>query len=142
MTKASRVVGILYHLRDSFDKQLKEKIKKEDIPIKWNHVGLFMILSSLGEELEYREVANVWNKSKSTLSDIVNRYENLGFIEKNYYDENKKLLYIKLTKEGKMYGDYFEKLSVEFLDEGYKGLTEEEIDVFIKVLLNIRKKVD
>lgn len=142
MIKASRVVGILYHLRDSFDKYLKKQIIKENIPIKWNHAGLFMILSTLGEEIEYREVAELWNKPKSTLSDIVNRYESLGLIEKNCYDSSTRVLFVKLTEEGKKYSDRFEEISLEFIKKGYQGVIPEEIEVFKKVLLNMRENLD
>ncbi|ADO83416.1 MarR family winged helix-turn-helix transcriptional regulator [Ilyobacter polytropus] len=142
MTKASRVVGIIYHLRSSFDKYIKKQILKENIPIKWNHAGLFMILSTLGEEIEYREVAELWNKPKSTLSDIVNKYESLGLIEKNCYDNSTRILFIKLTEEGKKYSDRFEEISLEFITKGYEGVTPEEAEVFIKVILNMRKNLD
>ena len=82
MIMASCVLGLMYHISDGFDEFIKIERKKSGIPIPAKHFGLFMILFNYNNKLEFKEIAEKWRKSKSTLCDIITKYVELGFIEK------------------------------------------------------------
>lgn len=82
------------------DKFIANKIKECNFPILKNHIPLFYILPEDGESMLFYELAQRWKISKSSLSDIVSKYDQLGFLDKCECSEDKRAVYIRLTAEG------------------------------------------
>ncbi len=66
--------------------------------------------------------------SKATLSYMLDKLEDAGHIERIRSDEDKRIIYIKLTKKNKELQDKFVQVSKEMTDLYYKGFSEPEID--------------
>ena len=60
------------------NKFLAKRIKEEGLPILQNHSLLFYILPKDKSQLLFSEIVERGKISKSSLSDIINKYENLG----------------------------------------------------------------
>lgn len=123
MVLATSIIGIIYHMGNNFDDYLKMELKKREIPIEGKHVGLFMILFA-NNNLEFKDIAYRWRKSKSTLCDILCKYSEQGLVEKINCTLDKRHLYIKLTEEGLKYARDFDEIAVEFLKKITFGLSE------------------
>jgi len=93
------VIGILNMISSKLDEAVKKKIIKENLPILKNHIPLFYILTEDKTPMLFNEIATKWNISKSSLSDIVKKYENLGLIKKHTCNKDKRSYYISLTDE-------------------------------------------
>lgn len=141
MIQASCVVGIMYHISDKFDEYLKKEMKKRKIPIQPKHAGLFMILLANNNKLEFKEVAHIWRKSKSTLCDIVSRYSEEGLIERAQCSLDKRNVYVKLTPQGVAYGRDFDEIAHEFLFKTTKGLTQEQVEELKNILMVMKENL-
>ncbi|WP_242841883.1 MarR family transcriptional regulator [Clostridium beijerinckii] len=104
---------------------------------------LFEILPEDGSKLLFNEIASIWRISKSSLSDIINKYESQKFINKCVCDEDKRSVYISLTCEGIYIKQKLQVIEKEFLDIVLKNFHEEQGKVFEaninKALKNIIK---
>jgi len=136
MILASCAIGIMYQISDKFDEYLKIELKKRNIPIQGKHAGLFMILFS-HNNLEFKEIADIWRKSKSTLCDIISRYVDAGLIEKVNCSLDKRHVYVKLSPEGMKYAKDFDEIAAEFLEQATSDLTLQQKDELKVILLNI-----
>jgi DNA-binding MarR family transcriptional regulator len=124
-------------------KFITRKIKEERLPILQNHILLFFILPEDGSALIFNEIANIWEISKSSLSDIINKYEAQGLIKKCVCSEDKRSVYISLTPEALDIKLKLQCIEAEFLnlmlkdfDKDARQVFEDNID---KVLINIEK---
>jgi len=93
--------------------------------------------------LIFNEVSNIWKISKSSLSDIINKYENQGLIKKCNCSEDKRSVYISLKPEALYIVQKLLSIDAEFLglmlndfDDNEKQIFEENIN---KVLKNTEK---
>lgn len=125
------------------NKFIAKKIKEEGLPILQNHIPLFHILPEDGSPLIFNEISNIWEISKSSLSDIINKYENQGLIKKCNCSEDKRSVYISLKPEALYIVQKLKSIDAEFLglmlndfDDNDKQIFEENIN---KVLKNTEK---
>ncbi|MEI6856609.1 MarR family winged helix-turn-helix transcriptional regulator [Psychrilyobacter sp.] len=137
MVLASSIIGTIFHIGNDFADYLKVELKKRKIPIEGNHAGLFMILF-INKNLEFKDIAHLWKKSKSTLCDILCRYSEEGLIEKLNCTLDKRHLYIRLTKEGLKYARDFDEIAAEFLKKITYGLSEDQKDELKTILLHMK----
>lgn len=124
-------------------KFIERKIKEEGLPILLNHIPLFYILPEDGSPLIFNEISNIWGISKSSLSDIINKYENQGLIKKCSCSEDKRSVHIMLRPEALYIRNKLKNIEAEFLDLMLKDFDEDERQSFEKnmnkALKNIKK---
>lgn len=137
------VVRKLNTINETSGKFFVKKIKEEQLSILQSHTMLFEILPKDGSKLLFNEIACIWKISKSSLSDIINKYESQGLIIKCVCDEDKRSIHIRLTPEGIHIKQKLQVIEKEFLNLLLKDFDEEQRDVFEatidKALNNIRK---
>jgi DNA-binding MarR family transcriptional regulator len=135
------IMGKINTICDISHKYAMKRINEEKLPVLRNHAPLFYILPGDGTPLLFNEIANIWKISKSSLSDIVVKYENQGLIKKCSCSEDKRSVYISLTPEAviikeKLYGiqDEFLNLLLNTFDEDQRDTFEKDMD---KALSNL-----
>ncbi|GFZ32371.1 hypothetical protein CSC2_28970 [Clostridium zeae] len=110
------IVSKINKINEASNKFLTKKIKDERLPILQNHTALFGILPDDGSKMIFNEVASIWKISKSSLSDIINKYESQGLVNKCICNEDKRSVYISLTPEAISIKHRLEAIEKEFLD--------------------------
>ncbi len=133
-------LGIIRHIGQEFGDYLGKELRRRKIPIQVKHAGLFMILFSKGEKIEFKELARIWRKSKSTLCDITSKYADEKLIKKMNCCSDKRNVYIEITEEGLKYEKDFNEISEAFLKRATSNLSDEEVTE-LKYILNKMKKV-
>lgn len=128
--KSKCIISKINKISEASDKYLLKKIKNEQLPILLNHAVLFDILPEDGSSLLFNEVASIWKISKSSLSDIINKYESQGFIKKCVCNEDKRSVYISLTTEAIPIKQRLAELEREFLDLLLKDFSVDQRKVF------------
>ncbi|MGV8984553.1 MarR family transcriptional regulator [Clostridium sp.] len=112
------------------DKYIIKRINEERLPILRNHVPLFYILSGDGTPLLFNEIAKKWKISKSSLSDIIVKYENQGLIKKCSCSEDKRSVYISLTPEANIIKKKLYEIEDEFLNLLQKNFGKDQWNIF------------
>lgn len=141
--KKGCILGKINEINSISNKFIAKKIKEKNLPILLNHIPLFFILPEDGSPMIFNEVSSIWEISKSSLSDIINKYENQGLIKKCDCSEDKRSVYISLKPEALYIVEVLRNIEAEFLnfmlsnfDSDEKKLFEENIN---KALENIKK---
>ena len=124
------VIGKINEICSASDKFIKQRINEERLPILRNHIPLFYILPQDGTALLFNEIASIWNISKSSLSDIILKYENQGLIKKCSCSEDKRSVYISLAPEALYIKETLRKIEEEFLNLLLYDFNEEHRNVF------------
>ena len=128
--KCKCVVGKIRNISLLVDEYLNKKINEEKIPILKNHISLFYILPSNSDSMLFNELSKEWGISKSSLSDIVNKYQKLGFVNKCSCCDDKRSVYLSLTNEGIEMKEILVRYESEFLELFFKGFDTNERENF------------
>lgn len=129
---------IMYLMRSinrDFDVYLKTQLKLQGVPIKAQHSDLFVILYKIDGRIEFKDLVKAWGRSKSTLSETVNRYVEKGVLKKEATSVDKRLVYISLTELGKSYSDNFKSIYRDYSSNLIGGIDGQD-EKAIKNLLN------
>jgi len=124
------VMGKIKIVSEVFDKFMMKRLKAEGLPILQNHITLFHILPEDGSTLLFNEVASLWQISKSSLSDIINKYEGQGLIQKCECHSDKRSVHIRLTEDAMPIRKRILELEEEFRSLLLKDFTDEQKEIF------------
>lgn len=119
-------IGKIRYMLSVADKFLTRRITEENLPILSSHIPLFYILPVDKSAIVFGEVSKRWQISKSSLSDIINKYQGLGIISKHECLEDKRSIYIALTDEGLKIRETLKVFEAEFLELLLTGLADDE----------------
>jgi DNA-binding MarR family transcriptional regulator len=137
------VIAKLNIISEASSKFLTRRIKEEQLSILQNHAMLFNILPEDGSKMLFNEISSAWKISKSSLSDIINKYENQGLIKKCICDADKRSVYISLTSEAIYIKQKLQNIEQEFLNLLLEDFDQEQRKIFEanidKALKNIIK---
>lgn len=87
------------------------------------------------------EVAEVIGSSHQNVKQILLKLEKLGFVIL-YTDElDRRKLRIKVTDKKKEFDQKYNKNSMEFMKEFYKGLNDKDIEITMKTLLTMEQNL-
>lgn len=97
---------------------------------------MFPLWNSTKDKLSFHELLKLTSLSKATLSHLLDNLEKSGHIKRipPRGDEDKRTVYIKLTKEDKELQENYIEVSNQMKDLFYKGFAEEDIDEFEEFL--------
>jgi len=135
------IISKINKISEASSKFIKKRINDEQLPILQNHATLFDILPEDGSKMLFNEIASIWKISKSSLSDIINKYESQGLIKKCVCNEDKRSVYISLTSEAIYINQKLQIMEKDFLDLLLKDFDEEQRKIFENNIDNVLKNI-
>jgi DNA-binding MarR family transcriptional regulator len=94
------------------------------------------ILSSLFEEekLSMKDLAGRIDRDKSTVTALVQRLKELGYVKIEKDARDQRVHYVALTKKGRELEPVFDEISRKLIDRVYAGISQEERRTVIGIL--------
>lgn len=120
------VIGKINQLNKLAEDYIAMRLKKDQIPVLMSHISLFYILPENGEVLKFQDLVDVWGVSKSSASEVIVKYEDLGLIEKIACKEDKRSVYVSLKPEAIALKRKFESIEKDFIEIVLADMTESE----------------
>jgi len=112
---------------------------------------MFPLWNSTKEKLSFHDLLKMTSLSKATLSHLLDNLEKTGHIKRiqPQGDEDKRTVYIKLTKKDKELQAKYLEVSNQMKDIFYDRFTEQDIDKFevflrrlLENLINYRQRMN
>ncbi len=92
------IIGDFKYIVKSAENISKQELKARNIPVLSQHIIIFHLIGN--QEVLFHSLQGELQYSKSTLSDAINKYEELGLMKKIECSEDKRNLYVSLTQQG------------------------------------------
>lgn len=135
MKQALSLISKIHEKGDKFIvQQLNANGIKELVP---SHGDILAVLYQ-HKKLTMKEIAQKINRTKPTVTVLVNKLEKLGFVKREKSSEDSRLTYILTTQKGDEFKPVFEKISEDLNKMLYKNLSEQEanlLDSFLKKMM-------
>lgn len=93
------------------------------------------------KEVNLSRLCEEMSLSKGTVSGIVQRIEDIGYIEKVKYENDKRNTYVRFSKRGLEFANEFRNKINESFDKIFENFTEEEVKEVKEGLLKLKKKI-
>lgn len=123
-----------------------QKIKKHEmntLGLKGTHVMCIYYLANNPEGLTATDLCTKCNEDKAAISRILSELATGGFISYENTSVGKKYrTKAILTEKGKNYGERISDIILQFTEMTGKGITDEEREIFYRVLAIIADNID
>jgi MarR family transcriptional regulator, organic hydroperoxide resistance regulator len=87
-----------------------------------------------------KEIAEKINRKQPTVTVLVDKLLEYGYVIKEKDDEDSRIINICLTKKGEDFRSIFFEISEKLNKKIHKGLTEKEADLFENLLKRVLSK--
>lgn len=134
--------NILKHLaKPMTDKEIENKITYKPTPTQMRIVDY--MLDNIDKEYIYqKDIEEALRLSKATVSDVLNRMEKNGLIERNTNPVDTRSKTIILSKDAKEKYESSKKRLLELEKKAEKNITNEELKIFSDVLNKMKKNLE
>lgn len=116
---------------------IKCKLEKSNSKVTINHRVIFKVLEH--GEITFAKLSEYSRLSKSTLSEALSKYGELGLVEKRIDPMDSRIMYVRLTELGEQECELMRSNISELAAKCMAGISEEEM---IQMKSTIRKLIE
>ncbi|MFB5650800.1 MarR family winged helix-turn-helix transcriptional regulator [Leptospira wolffii] len=141
MVKPEFVIHLLSRTRDRIQKHLSSEFEKQGIhDVVPAHGG---VLYALGKgPMILSELASALDRTNSTVTALLDKLENLGYIKRSKPYEDERITSAELTEKGKATLEKVQRASKQTLSKLYKDIDASEKEEFIRILSKIHSNFE
>ncbi len=129
------VISKISRIRSEIYDYIECELRKRGIEgLVVSHGNILDILYDNNGKLTMKEISEGINRSKSTVTQLVDKLLKSGYVTKEADLEDKRISYIALTEKGLRIKNDFKEISNNVIGEFFKDFTEEEIEILLSLL--------
>lgn len=127
------------HINEFLKKKLKEIENNEILP---SHGSLLYIVYKNGGRIQIKDIYDTLLKQKSTITEMIKRLVNLGYLEKETCINDKRVTYVRATEKALKFQPEFNRISDELLEKLYFNFSKEEKDELVRLVFKSIKNFE
>lgn len=127
-------------LRKLFDREFE--VVRERYRLRQVELDILCLLARLDTMKTEKEIAALRCLSKAHVSKSIENLKEKGYIAAEEGKEDRRRLYLHVTEEGKKAAESIGSIRNRILDNLYDGITEEEREVFLRVMKKMTENVN
>ena len=133
----SSILNLISRIHSDVADYLQAKLKDLGLEKMASSHGNILYRLTLEEKITMSDLAKLVNRDKSTVTVLVRKLEEKGFIKREISEEDARVSYISLTEKGKTFTHDTSGISKDLKEIGYKGFSEEEKNTLLSYLIRI-----
>lgn len=136
--KQRNTQALISRIKNSADSFIMSELGKNGAPgLVPSHGSILHHLYLCGSRISMKELAEKIHKTQPTVTVLVNKLSDLGYVTKSRCAEDSRVFYVSLTDEGRDFQKKFQQVSRTLISTMHKGLTPEESDMLDSLLARI-----
>ena len=132
-----KLLSLVSRIHEKGNRFIIEKLKQNGANELAPSHGDILVLLYKYKSLTMKEIAEKINRTKPTVTVLVNKLEKLGYVKRCVSEKDSRYTYITLTQRGEDFKPIFEKISEELNSMLYKNLSDEESTILENILEKI-----
>jgi DNA-binding MarR family transcriptional regulator len=139
--KTNHIISLVSRIRDKASRLIIHELNTRNISgLAPSHGDILVLLFHSGT-VSMREIAQKIGRDKSTVTALVKKLIDFGYVQKEPDRNDSRVTRIKLTKPGRALREDFDEISKTLLQRVYKGFTEKEKEVMVHGLERINRNL-
>ncbi len=131
----NQIISLISKTRQDSSAFLEEELKAVGLNgLIASHGAILGALFRHDGKLKMKEIADLINRDKSTITYLVNRLNESGYVIRKKSGKDSRETYISLTDKGWAMEGKFNGVSEKLIKTAYKGFSEEEQETLLKLL--------
>ena len=134
------IISIIGSIRDKYKKYLENELAKHGIKgILSTHGSILAVLYKNNGKLKVTEIAKKCEKAKSTMTELVQKLEKNGYVEKIRCAQDRRSVYVHLTQKAYLIQNDFVDISKNLLEKVYQGMSLENQEKLLDLLFQVNE---
>ena len=118
------IIYFISRTKANMIKFIENKLKENDLTdLIPTHGNVLTALYESDKKLTMKDIANKIGKDKSTVTSLINKLIDLGYVKKEKCTKDKRITYINLTKKARDIEDRFNFISSKVKETAYNNFT-------------------
>lgn len=135
--KKELIILQIGRIRDKANSFLTGELARRNLKgIAPSHGDILWALFTHGD-LPMKKLAEIINRDKSTITALVNKLIEFGYVERKTHESDLRSNIISLTEKGKAVQKDFRQVSDSLRKKAYQGLTDEEMETLMRLLTRV-----
>jgi MarR family transcriptional regulator, organic hydroperoxide resistance regulator len=135
--KKELVILQIGRIRDKANSFLTRELAVRNLKgIAPSHGDILWALFTNGD-LPMKRLSEIINRDKSTVTALVNKLIDFGYVERKTHESDLRSTIISLSEKGRDVQKDFWRVSEALRKKAYKGLTDEEMETLMRLLSRI-----
>ena len=140
--KKGNALSAISRIREKTNRFIVRELEKRGVNgIAPSHGDILVILFQ-GDKYTMKELAGRINRTKPTVTVLIDKLVEYGFVEREKSATDSRVTYIKLTNKGMELKPIFDDISDKLNELIYGDFTGVEQEVFDRLLLKVSAKLD
>lgn len=136
--KTDHLVSLLADVKSKCDRYLIRELKRCGInDLAPSHGGILNALYN-HDKMSMKELSVAIDRDKSTITTLINKLIEIGYIKKSRDAADKRVFYISLTAKGKKLKPVFDEISRNISSKFIKDLNIDEQESLVRILEKIK----
>lgn len=135
------IIYLISRIREKANAFILQELKLRNLTGLAPSHGDILYLLLHEDTLNMSDIADRIHRRKPTVTVLVDKLIQLGYVEKRVDSQDERVHLISLTSRGKALKPEVMKISADLLSRVYKGFSEEEQKILIMLLSKIHKNI-
>jgi MarR family transcriptional regulator, organic hydroperoxide resistance regulator len=141
MVKTEGIVALVSAVREKANRFITEQLKSRGITdIATHHGGIFVHLLRNGE-LTMGEIAKKIDRDKSTVTALIRKLVELGYVETSTSSLDSRVTMVRLTAKGGALEKDFNEISIGLQERVYRGFSDLEKELLMRLLGRVKENL-
>lgn len=138
----NKIISLASRVREKANKLISHELARQGVTgIAPSHGDILFLLFS-AEKLPMKDIAEKIQRTKPTVTVLVEKLVSLGFLEKKKSQEDARVTFIKLSDEGQKLKPIFDSVSENVNTLICKDLSVEDVRLAESLLAKINRNLD
>lgn len=137
-----QIIALISKIRYGANELIMRELERRGIKGIVPSHGEILVSLFRRDSIPMSELASAINRKKNTVTTLVDKLVNLGYVTKSADRDDSRVTLVKLTPKGKSLQKSFDEVSAVLLETVYDGITEKEKEMILKVLLKMKKNLE
>lgn len=135
------IIYLISRIRDEFHRRLNSELKEKGLgQLTTTHADILFALA-MSKKVPMQEIARMIDRDKSTLTALVDKLEDLGYVERVKDRQDQRVVNLQLTRKAYSIRPVMLGISRSLLSNLYKGFSEPEKKELVRLLDKLYKNL-
>ncbi|MCR4938746.1 MAG: MarR family transcriptional regulator [Treponemataceae bacterium] len=135
--RTSHILSLISKIHAQSSAFLKQELQNRGFPEMVSSHGNILFQLSKNERMSMRELASAIHRDKSTVTALVNKLREQGYVEKIQSQQDSRVVFVCLTEEGRKYTVETQAISSLLNEKCFENFSEEDKNTLYSLLSSL-----
>ncbi len=136
-SRTSLILSLISKIHAQSASFLKLELQERGLPEMVSSHGNILFQLSRNEKMSMKELADAIHRDKSTVTALVSKLREQGYVEKVLSEADSRVVFVRLTEKGKKYTVDTQAISSLLNEKCLAGFTDQDKDALYELLSRI-----